>query len=175
LRTQQVIAYETDVCKTVDPFAGSYVMESMTDDVEASVLQLMQQVEDKGGAVAAIEQGFQKSEIERSAYRVQLEIDGGERTVVGLNKFTLEQEEPFELLRADPQIEADQCERLAVLRRERDHDAASRGLDALRAAAGGTDNLLLPMKEALAAHATGGEVAQALRDVWGTYVPNDAF
>jgi methylmalonyl-CoA mutase N-terminal domain/subunit len=175
LRTQQVIAYETDVCKTVDPFAGSYVMESMTDDVEASVLQLMQQVEDKGGAVAAIEQGFQKAEIERSAYRVQLEIDGGERTVVGLNKFILDEEEPFELLRADPQIEADQCERLAVLRRERDNDAVSRGLDALRTAAGGTDNLLLPMKEALTARATGGEVAHALRDVWGTYVPNDAF
>src|SRR5450759_5354542 len=162
LRTQQVIAYETDVCKTVDPFAGSYVMESMTDDVEASVLQLMQQVEDKGGAVAAIEQGFQKAEIERSAYRVQLEIDHGERTVVGLNKFTLDEEEPFELLRADPQIEADQCERLAVLRRDRDNDAVSRGLDALRAAAGGTDNLLLPMKEALTAHATGGVSGQGL-------------
>jgi len=95
--------------------------------------------------------------------------------VVGLNRFTLDEEEPFELLRADPQIEADQCERLAVLRRERDNDAVSRGLDALRAAAGGTDNLLLPMKEALTARATGGEVAHALRDVWGTYVPNDAF
>jgi methylmalonyl-CoA mutase N-terminal domain/subunit len=175
LRTQQVIAFETDVCKTVDPFAGSYVMESMTDDLEGSILQLMQQVEDKGGAVAAIEQGFQKAEIERSAYRVQLEIDGGERTVVGLNKFTLDEEEPFELLRADPQIEADQCERLAALRSQRDNDAVSRGLDALRSAAGGTGNLLLPMKEALTAHATGGEVAQALRDVWGTYVPNDAF
>jgi methylmalonyl-CoA mutase N-terminal domain/subunit len=175
LRTQQVIAYETDVCKTVDPFAGSYVMESMTDDVEAAVLQLMQQVEDKGGAVAAIEQGFQKAEIERSAYRVQLEIDHKERIVVGLNKFTLDEEEPFELLRADPQIEADQCERLTVLRKERDNDAVSRGLDSLRSAAGGHDNLLLPMKEALTARATGGEVAQALRDVWGTYVPNDAF
>jgi methylmalonyl-CoA mutase N-terminal domain/subunit len=175
LRTQQVIAFETDVCKTVDPFAGSYVMESMTDDVEASVLQLMQQVEDKGGAVAAIEQGFQKAEIERSAYRVQLEIDGGERTVVGLNKFNLDQEEPFESLRADLRIEADQCERLAVLRKERNNDAVSRSLDSLRSAAGGTANLLLPMKQALTARATGGEVAQALRDVWGTYVPNDAF
>jgi methylmalonyl-CoA mutase N-terminal domain/subunit len=175
LRTQQVIAYETDVCKTVDPFAGSYVMESMTDDVEASVLELMQLVEDKGGAVAAIEQGFQKAEIERSAYRVQLEIDGGERTVVGLNKFTLDEEEPFELLRADPQIEADQCERLAVLRKERDNDAVSRALDSVRTTAGATGNLLHPMKEALAARATGGEVAHALRDVWGTYVANDAF
>ena len=162
LRTQQVIAYETDVCKTVDPFAGSYVMESMTDDVEAAVSQLMQQVEDKGGAVAAIEQGFQKAEIERSAYRVQLEIDHKERTVVGLNKFTLDEEEPIELLRADPQIEADQCQRLAVLRKERDNDAVSRGLDSLRSAAGGTDNLLLPMKEALTARATGGEVIKKL-------------
>jgi len=175
LRTQQVIAYETDVCKTVDPFAGSYVMESMTDDLEASVLDLMEQVEDKGGAVAAIEEGFQKGEIERSAYRIALEIDHKERTVVGLNKFTLDEEEPFETLRVDPQIEVNQCEQLAVLRKERDNDAVSRGLDSLQAAAKGTDNLIPPMKEALAARATGGEVAQALRDVWGMYVPRDAF
>jgi methylmalonyl-CoA mutase N-terminal domain/subunit len=175
LRTQQIIAYETDVTKTVDPFAGSYVMESMTNDLEAAVMHLMQQVEDKGGAVSAIEQGFQKSEIERSAYRIALEIDHGERTVVGLNKFTLDEEEPFESLRADPRIEADQCERLAVLRKERDNDAVWRALDSMRAAAKGTDNILLPMKEALAARATGGEVAHALREVWGTYVPNDAF
>jgi methylmalonyl-CoA mutase N-terminal domain/subunit len=175
LRTQQVIAFETDVCKTVDPFAGSYVMESMTDDLEDAVVQLMAQVEDMGGAVAAIEQGFQKAEIERSAYRVQLQIDGAERTVVGLNKFTLDEEEPFDVLRADPQIEADQCERLAVLRKERDNDAVERALDLVRTTASSTDNLLLPMKEALAANATGGEVAHALRDVWGTYVAHDAF
>jgi len=175
LRTQQVIAYETDVCKTVDPFAGSYVMESMTDDLEAAVLQLMEQVEDKGGAVAAIEEGFQKAEIERSAYRIALEIDHKERTVVGLNKYTLDEEEPFETLRVDPRIEADQCEQLAQLRKDRDNDAVSRGLDSLRDAAKGTDSLIPPMKEALAARATGGEVSQALRDVWGTYVPRDAF
>jgi len=175
LRTQQVIAFETDVCKTVDPFAGSYVMESMTDDVENAALELMEAVEDKGGAVAAIEQGFQKAEIERSAYRIALEIDHKERTVVGLNKFTLDQEEPFETLRVDPRIEIDQCERLAVLRKERDNDAVSRALDSVRTTAGTKENLLHPMKEALAARATGGEVAHALRDVWGTYVPNDAF
>jgi methylmalonyl-CoA mutase N-terminal domain/subunit len=175
LRTQQVIAFETDVCKTVDPFAGSYVMESMTDDVEAAALELMEAVEDKGGAVAAIEQGFQKAEIERSAYRIALEIDHKERTVVGLNKFTLDKEEPFETLRVDPRIEIDQCERLAVLRKERDNDAVSRALDSVRTTAGTKENLLHPMKEALAARATGGEVAHALRDVWGTYVPNDAF
>ncbi|MBQ0825109.1 acyl-CoA mutase large subunit family protein [Streptomyces tagetis] len=175
LRTQQVIAYETDVTATVDPFAGSYVMESMTDDLEGAVLELMRAVEDRGGAVAAIEQGFQKSEIEKSAYRTALEIDHQERTVVGVNKYVLDEEEPYEPLRVDPQIELDQRERLAALREERDGDAVLRALDALRAAARGTDNVLPPMREALRLRATAGEVAHALRDVWGTYVPHDTF
>ncbi|MER6350204.1 acyl-CoA mutase large subunit family protein [Streptomyces sp. NPDC001595] len=175
LRTQQVIAYETDVTKTVDPFAGSYLMESMTDDIEAAVLELIQAVEDRGGAVAAIEQGFQKSEIEKSAYRIALEIDHQERTVVGVNKYVLDEEEPYEPLRVDPQIEIDQCERLAVLREERDKDAVERALDDLRAAAGGTENVLPPMREALRQRATVGEVSHALRDVWGVHVPHDTF
>jgi methylmalonyl-CoA mutase N-terminal domain/subunit len=175
LRTQQVLAYETDITKTVDPFAGSYAVESMTDDVEAAAVELIQAVEDRGGAVAAIEQGFQKSEIERSAYRVALEIDHGERTVVGLNRFALEEEEPYQPLRVDPQIEADQCERLARLRRQRDGAAVERALDALRAAAKGSDNVLYPLREALRLRATGGEASHALRDVWGTYVPRETF
>jgi methylmalonyl-CoA mutase N-terminal domain/subunit len=175
LRTQQVIAYETDVTKTVDPFAGSYVVESMTDDLEAAAMELIQAVEDRGGAVAAIEQGFQKSEIERSAYRVALEIDHGERTVVGVNRFTLDEEEPYEPLRVDPQIEEDQRERLAALRADRDNDAVEKALEALREAARGTDNLLYPMREALRLRATGGEVSHALRDVWGLYVPRETF
>jgi methylmalonyl-CoA mutase, N-terminal domain len=175
LRTQQVIAYETDVTKTVDPFAGSYVVESMTDDLEAAALELIQAVEDRGGAVAAIEQGFQKSEIERSAYRVALEIDRGERTVVGVNRFTLDEEEPYEPLRVDPQIETDQRERLAALRADRDEAAVQTALDAVREAARGTENVLYPMKEALRLRATGGEVSHALRDVWGLYVPRETF
>ncbi|GAA2169742.1 acyl-CoA mutase large subunit family protein [Pedococcus bigeumensis] len=175
LRTQQVIAYETDVTKTVDPFAGSYVVESMTDDVEAAALDLIQAVEDRGGAVAAIEQGFQKSEIERSAYRIALEIDSKARTVVGLNRFALDEEEPYEPLRVDPQIEHDQRERLAALRAERDNAAVEAALEAVREAARGTDNLLYPMREALRLRATGGEVSHALRDVWGLYVPRDTF
>lgn len=175
LRTQQVIAYETDVTKTVDPFAGSYVVESMTDDVEAAALDLIQAVEDRGGAVAAIEQGFQKSEIERSAYRIALEIDSKERTVVGLNRFALDEEEPYEPLRVDPQIEHDQRERLAALRAERDNAAVEAALEAVREAARGTDNLLYPMREALRLRATGGEVSHALRDVWGLYVPRETF
>ncbi|WP_406142008.1 methylmalonyl-CoA mutase [Streptomyces sp. NBC_01089] len=175
LRTQQVIAYETDVTRTVDPFAGSYVMESMTDDVEGAALELIEAVEDRGGAVAAIEQGFQKSEIEKSAYRIALEIDKRDRTVVGVNQYAIDEEEPYEPLRVDPRIETDQCERLAALRAERDNDAVQRALDALRSTAQGTDNVLPPMREALRHHATVGEVSHALRDIWGVHVPHDTF
>jgi len=175
LRTQQVLAYESDVTKTVDPFAGSYAIEALTDDVERAARDLMTQVEDLGGAVGAIERGFQKSEIERSAYRIAQEIDSGERTVVGLNRFTVDVEDPYEPLRVDPAIEAQQCERLARLRTTRDNDEVKRQLDAMRQAADGTESVLLPMKAALAAHATVGEVCDALRDVWGAYRPPDAF
>ena len=175
LRTQQVIAYETDVTKTVDPFAGSYAVERMTDELEDAVTALMEAVEERGGAVAAIEQGFQKTEIERSAYRVARQIDEGERVVVGVNRFAVDDDEPYEPLRVDPQIEADQRERLAVLRAERDAAAVDRALEALRAAAAGTENVLYPLRDALRARATVGEVCGALREVWGTYVPADAF
>ena len=126
LRTQQVIAYESDVTKTVDPFAGSYAIESMTGDLESAALALIQAVDDRGGAVAAIEQGFQKTEIEAAAYRIAQQIDSGARTVVGVNKFAAAGDEPYEPLRVDPQIEAEQCQRLAVLRAERDNQAVTR-------------------------------------------------
>ena len=177
LRTQQVIAYETDVCKTVDPFAGSYAVEALTDELEAKIWELIQAVEDKGGAVKAIEQGFQKQEIERSAYATQLATDSGERIVVGLNKFRIDAEEKYDPLRVDPAIEAEQCARLEKLRKDRDNGAVQDALSRLKKSAEQPDgeNLLLPMREALAARATGGEVSNALRDVWGMYVPTDAF
>ncbi|MEU3461459.1 methylmalonyl-CoA mutase family protein [Streptomyces sp. NPDC006733] len=175
LRTQQVLAYETDVTATVDPFAGSYVVERMTDEVEALALDLMRRVEDLGGAVSAIEQGFQKGEIERNAYRIALEQDSGERVVVGMNRFQLDEEDPYDPLRVDPAIEAQQAERLAALRAGRDQGAVDTALAELRKAARGTENVLYPMKDALRARATVGEVCNALREVWGTYVPTDAF
>ncbi|MCE7078636.1 methylmalonyl-CoA mutase [Streptomyces sp. ST2-7A] len=176
LRTQQVLAYETDVTATVDPFAGSYVVESMTDAVEAAALDLMRQVEDRGGAVEAIEQGFQKSEIERTAYRIARETDAGERVVVGVNRFRLDEEEPYEPLRVDPTIGAQQAERLERLRAERDQEAVDSALAALREAASGeSDNVLYPMREALRARATVGEVCHLLREVWGAYVPSENF
>jgi methylmalonyl-CoA mutase N-terminal domain/subunit len=170
-----VLAYETDVTKTVDPFAGSYAMESLTDDVERAARDLMAAVEGRGGAVAAIETGFQKTEIEKSAYRIAQEIDAQERTVVGVNRFVLDEDEPYEPLRVNPDIEAEQAKRLAELRSTRDSGEVDRHLDALRSAADGTANVLVPMKAALAARASLGEVCDALRDVWGVYTPPDAF
>ncbi|MEV7020981.1 methylmalonyl-CoA mutase family protein [Kitasatospora sp. NPDC093558] len=175
LRTQQVLAFETDVTATVDPFAGSYVVESLTDEVEAAALALMARVEELGGAVAAIEHGYQKAEIERTAYRVQQETDAGERTVVGVNRFQLDAEEPYQPLRVDPAIERQQAERLARLRAERDAPAVDRALNALRRTAEGGENVLYPMKDALAARATVGEVCDSLREVWGTYTPVERF
>ena len=127
LRTQQVLAYETDLTATVDPFAGSYVVEAMTAEIEAAAVELMERVADHGSAVDAIEAGFQKREIEQSAYRIAQEIDSGERVVVGLNRFTVDEEEPYEPLRVDPTIEAAQADRLARLRSERDADAVDAG------------------------------------------------
>jgi methylmalonyl-CoA mutase, N-terminal domain len=174
VRTQQVIAHETDLTATVDPFAGSYAVESMTDEIEDAARQLIDQVEEAGGAVAAIERGFQKAEIERSAYHVARQVESGERVVVGVNKFQADEEEPQRPLRVDPAIEREQAELLAELRGTRNGAEHKRRLDDLRRAAEGTQNVLVPLREALRARATVGEVCDALREVWGVYQPPDA-
>jgi methylmalonyl-CoA mutase N-terminal domain/subunit len=175
LRTQQVLAYETDLTTTVDPFAGSYVVEAMTDEIEKLAVALMAQVASYGSAVGAIEAGFQKSEIEGSAYRIAQEVESGARIVVGLNRFAVAEEEPYTPLRVDPSIEADQAARLDKLRSTRDADAVSAALADLRSAATGTSNVLYPMREALRARTTVGEVCDTLRSVWGLYRPTDRF
>ena len=175
LRTQQVLAYETDLTSTVDPFAGSYAVESMTSDIEEAAGLLLARVEDLGGAVAAIERGFQKAEIERSAYRVAREIDAGQRVIVGVNRFTHDGDEAYQPLRLDPAIEQEQAACLADLRADRDGAEFKRRIDDLRNAAGQPGNLLYPLREALRARATVGEVCDALRDVWGMYKPPDAY
>jgi methylmalonyl-CoA mutase, N-terminal domain len=175
LRTQQVLASETDLTATVDPLAGSYAIEAMTDEIEAQARDLMAKVADLGGAVAAIEQGFQKAEIERSAYRIAREIDSGERKVVGVNAYVSASEEPYEPLRVDPAIEQEQAARLAELRDRRDNAEVRRWLDEVRRTAGGEQNLLYPLREALRALATVGEVSDALRDVWGVYQPSEVY
>jgi methylmalonyl-CoA mutase, N-terminal domain len=173
LRTQQVIAYESDLTATADPFAGSYAIESMTDDIETAARELMDRVEDMGGAVAAIERGFQKKEIEGAAYRVAREIDEGERVVVGVNRFTGDGEEPYQPLRVDPSIEAEQAAGLARLREQRDQAAFARAITELKSAAAGTDNVVYPLRDALRAGASLGEACDALREIWGEYQPGE--
>jgi methylmalonyl-CoA mutase, N-terminal domain len=175
LRTQQVLASETDLTATVDPLAGSYAIESMTDDIESQAADLIGKVTQLGGAVAAIEQGFQKAEIERSAYRIAREIDSGERTVVGVNAYISTDDEPYEPLRVDPAIETEQAERLARLRARRHNAAVQRRLDDIRKTATGEGNLLYPLRAALGELATVGEVSDALRDVWGVYQPPEVY
>ncbi len=173
LRTQQVIAYESDLTATADPFAGSYAIESMTDEIATAAQSLMERIEDMGGAAAAIERGFQKSEIESAAYQVAREIDDGERVIVGLNRFTADGEEPYQPLRGDPALAAEQAARLARLREERAKEPVARALSELKSAADSTGNVLYPLRDALRADATLGEVCDALRDVWGEYQPGE--
>jgi len=175
VRTQQVLACETDLTATVDPFGGSYAIESMTSDVEDAASALMTTIEDMGGAVAAIERGFQKAEIERTAYDVAREIDAGERVVVGVNKFVSDGGEPYEPLSVDPAIETEQAARLDQIRSRRDAAEFTRRISDLKTTAAGTGNVLYPLREALRAEATLGEVCDALRDVWGIYRPPDAY
>ncbi|WP_127498124.1 acyl-CoA mutase large subunit family protein [Actinoplanes solisilvae] len=175
LRTQQVLAYESGLTGTVDPFAGSYAIEALTDEVEREAAELIERVFSYGSAVDAIEQGFQKQEIETSAYRIANEIDSGERVVVGVNRFAADEEERYEPLRVDPAIEAAQVARLAALRAERDNPAVEAALADLAKAAGGSDNVLPLMKEALRLRATVGEVCHTLRGVWGVYHPVERF
>ena len=143
----------------------------MTDEVATAAAELMNRIEDMGGAAAAIERGFQKQEIEGTAYQVACEIDGGERVIVGVNKFVSASEEPYQPLRFDPALEAEQSARLAAVRDRRDAAAVGRTLSAVKKAAEGTDNVLYPLRDALRADATLGEVCDALRDVWGEYRP----
>jgi len=171
LRTQQVLAYESDVARTVDPFAGSYAVEAMTCAVEAAARDLMRQVEEMGGAVAAIERGFQRGEIEKAAYDVTCSVEAGERIVVGVNRFTTDGEEPYQPLRVDPALEAQQVARVAALRLARNGGAVRTALAAVTVAARGTGNVLPPIKVALASRATLGEVCAALREAWGSYQP----
>ena len=138
-------------------------------------MALIERVEEMGGAVAAIEEGFQKSEIEKSAYRVTQEIDSGERIVVGVNKFTVDGDEHYDPLKVDMSIETDQIARLEKLKSERDNDDVQRLLQQIRETAASDGNLLYPLRDALKAKATVGEVSDALRDVWGMYQPKDAF
>jgi methylmalonyl-CoA mutase N-terminal domain/subunit len=169
LRTQQVLAHEAGATDTADPLGGSYLVETLTAELERRATELIERVDDLGGAVAAIEQGFVQAEIEASAYRYQSEVEGGERVVVGVNRFTEQEKERVELLHVDPESERRQRERTARVRAERDAAAAQAALGEVRRAAEEDGNLLPPMREALRARCTVGEICGVLRELWGTY------
>ena len=172
LRTQQVIAFESGVTDTVDPLAGSYFVETLTNEVEAAALDYIARVDELGGAVAAIEAGFMQDEIEQAAYEYAKAVESGDQVVVGVNRFTEEDAGEPEAFPLDPSLQHAQIERLRALRASRDQAGVDAAIDDVRAAARGTQNLLVPMREALKRRATLGEVSDALREVFGEYRPN---
>jgi len=169
LRTQQLIAYESGVGDVIDPLAGSYYIESLTDRVEEEANAYLDRIEDMGGALTAIEQGFQQREIQESAFRLQRMMEAGERTVVGVNRFATEQLEVPEIMRVDEAVGRRQGERLAALRASRDQAAVDAALGRIRDAARGEENLMPLFIEAVEAYATLGEICNVLRDEWGVY------
>jgi methylmalonyl-CoA mutase N-terminal domain/subunit len=169
LRTQQLLAHEAGGTDTADPLGGSYFIEALTDELEAKAWELIERVDEVGGAVTAIEQGFVQSEIEQAAFRWQQEVEAGERVIVGVNRFTEGEEEAIELHRLDPAAEKRQLERTARVRAERNADEAEQALASVREVARGDANLLVPMREALRARCTVGEICNALRDEFGMY------
>ncbi len=169
LRTQQILMHEAGTTNTADPLGGSYYLEALTAELEARARELIERVDELGGAVAAIEAGFVQGEIEEAAYRFQGAVETGERVVVGVNEFAQESDTSIELHRLDPEAEQRQCARTARVRAERDDEAARKALAVVRETALGTDNLLPPLREALRARCTIGEICGALRELWGTY------
>jgi methylmalonyl-CoA mutase N-terminal domain/subunit len=169
LRTQQILAHEAGTTDTADPLGGSFYLESLTAELEREAQDLIDRVDELGGAVAAIEQGFVQAEIEASAFRYQAQVESGERVVVGVNQYREDEAERVELLHVDPESERLQRERTAQVRAERDGEAASAALVEVRRVAEGDGNLLPPMREALRARCTVGEICGALRELWGTY------
>jgi methylmalonyl-CoA mutase N-terminal domain/subunit len=171
LRTQQIIANESDVADTVDPLGGSYYVESLTRELEAKALEYLGKIDDLGGAVAAIERGYMQREIQSAAYAYQREIETRERIIVGVNQFTANEEPPTDILHVNPALEERQRERLGRLRAERNAEAARAALGRVEAAARDGGNLMPPIIDAVRNWATLGEISDAMRRVFGEYQP----
>ncbi|UCH05189.1 MAG: methylmalonyl-CoA mutase family protein, partial [Candidatus Thorarchaeota archaeon] len=173
LRTQQIIAHETAVGDTIDPMAGSYYVEALTTEIESRAMEYIKKIDEMGGAPAAIERGYIQNEIHNSAYAYQRRVDSGERIVVGVNEFTVDEEQQFDYLRVDPQTEVEQVARLKGLRSKRDASEVEDSLDVLREGAKGEANLVPLILGAVKAYATLGEICGVLRDVFGEYKAAD--
>jgi methylmalonyl-CoA mutase N-terminal domain/subunit len=159
------------VTDTVDPLAGSYFVETLTNEIETGAWEYLDKIDGMGGAVAAIEAGWIQDEIHESAFRIQQRIESGERLIVGVNKFVQAEEEPVEIQRMDEGLVRKQTERLRNLRADRDNASVDRALKEVEETARGSENLLYPMREALKLRATLGEVSDALRRVFGEHRP----
>ncbi len=171
LRTQQILAHESGAADTVDPLAGSYVIESLTDQIEAKAKDYIQKIDAMGGALAAINNGFMQQEIQEAAYRVQRAIEQGEEVVVGVNDFQIEEALSLEILKVDPQIEENQQRQLAEMRENRDAEKVSQCLSQIEAAARGDAALMPLFIECAENDVTLGEICGVLREVWGQYRP----
>jgi methylmalonyl-CoA mutase N-terminal domain/subunit len=169
LRTQQVIAYESGVADTVDPLAGSYAIEQLTNEIERRAMDYIEKIEAMGGMLRAIETGYVQREIQEAAYRYQRAVETGDQIVVGVNRFRIEEEKPIPILRIDPEIERRQIERVRAVRARRDQVRVEAALAALEEAARGTENLLPRILDCVEAYATLGEISNRLRRVWGEY------
>ena len=169
LRTQQVLMHEAGTTDTADPLGGSYYIEALTAELEGQARALIERIDELGGAVAAIEAGFTQGEIEESAFRFQQEVETGERVVVGVNRYEQEGDDRIDLHRVDPAGEERQRTRTARVRAERNEAAAEAAITAVYETANGTANLVPPIREALRAHCTVGEICGTLRNLWGTY------
>ncbi len=169
LRTQQILAFESGVTNSVDPLGGSYLVEYLTDQIEQKVLELMDRIDDLGGSVAAISEGFFKNEIARSAYDFQKKVESNEAVVVGVNHYRSDKTDVPAVLKVDPGLEKKQAESLGTLRKERDGGAASASLKKLDETARKGDNIMYPILEAVENYATVGEISDRLRQLWGEY------
>jgi methylmalonyl-CoA mutase N-terminal domain/subunit len=176
LRTQQVIAHESGVVNTIDPLGGSYYLERLTSELERQAYEYFERIDALGGVVPAIEQNFQQREIAEASFRYQSEVERGERIVVGVNRYEVEEEQPVEILRIDPALERKQVERVVVVRAQRDSVAAEAAIARLKEDAAHDDrNLMEPIMEASRAYVTLGEMCDALREVWGTWRETPVF
>ena len=167
LRTQQILQSEAGTTDTADPLGGSFYIEALTAELEARAAELIARIDEIGGAVAAVEQGFVQDEIERAAFDWQQQVERGERVIVGVNKYTVDADAAIELQSIDPAAEQRQLERTAKLRAERNAEEAAAALDRVRDAARGAGNMLHPMRDALRSHCTIGEICGVLRTEWG--------
>ena len=169
LRTQQVLAYETGVANTVDPVGGAYAIESLTDELESQARQSIERIDKLGGMLRAIETGYVQREIQKAAYDYQKAVEGGQRVVVGVNRFRTDKEAPIPTLRIDPALEREQAERLTALRARRNAQLASATVNEVESRARSGQNLMPAIAAAVEAYATVGEISDALRRVFGEY------